>query len=368
MKQNKRKLVPLSFSIHWRYMHQDGKKTWRDIKKLPKYKQFSKATISRHMSKALGDVVADRRKTNKGRPRKLTLRDERNILREAEKLRKACGYFSTKRVIISCGLTETVCDETVRRVFRKHGFRYCHSRKKGVLKRKDLVERFKFAKKGKNLVHENLWTEGISFYLDGVGFAHKFNPFDQAMAPRTMAWRKRGDGLSFQQTARGSHEGTGGRVAHFICAIAYGRGFILAQQYDGHLNGQKFADFVREQFPQLFTRSANPRGRLFLQDGDPSQNSRKAKDAFDDVHARMFHIPPRSPDINPIENVFNNVKQELREFALRTHLTHESYDSFCLRVQHTLLHFSPAIIDRTIESMPKRMDAIIKAKGQRIKY
>ena len=34
-------------------------------------------------------------------------------------------------------------------------------------------------------------------------------------------------------------------------------------------NGQKYADFVRDQFPQLFQRSANPRGCLLWQDGDP---------------------------------------------------------------------------------------------------
>ena len=55
-----------------------------------------------------------------------------------------------------------------------------------------------------------LWTEGLAFYLDGVGFTDKYNPYDQALAPRAMAWRKPADGLSFQQTAKASHEGSGG--------------------------------------------------------------------------------------------------------------------------------------------------------------
>ena len=143
---------------------------------------------------------------------------------------------------------------------------------------------------------------------------------------------------------------------------------ILAEQYEGHLNGQTFAQFVREQFPTLFERSANPKGRLFLQDGDSSQNSRKARDAIDEVNARQFKIPARSPDINPIENVFNNVKRELAEHALRTHLTHENYEEFSNRCKETLLNYSKDVIDRTIESMPKRIDMVLKAKGQRIKY
>ena len=91
-----------------------------------------------------------------------------------------------------------------------------------------------------------MWTIRLSFYLDGVGFTHKYNPHDQSLAPRTMAWRKASDGLSFSQTSKGSHEGSGGRTAHFIVAIAFNKGVILAEQYEGNLNGQKFADFVRE--------------------------------------------------------------------------------------------------------------------------
>ena len=75
-----------------------------------------------------------------------------------------------------------------------------------------------------------------------------------------MTWRKASDGLSFNKTSKGSHEGSGGRTAHFIVAIAFNKGVILAEQYEGNLNGQKFADFVREQFPTLFESSSNKNG------------------------------------------------------------------------------------------------------------
>ena len=83
------------------------------------------------------------------------------------------------------------------------------------------------------------------------------------------------------------------------------------------LNGENFSNFVRKYFPAAFKKSANPKGMLFLQDGDPTQNSRKAKKAFDDVGCRMFSIPARSLDINLTENMFNNVHKKLREDALR---------------------------------------------------
>ena len=360
--------VPIEYSIHWRYLHQDSGLIWRDIWKRPQYRKFSKATICRHMRKPISYTVVDNRHSNTGRPRLLSERQKRIILRQAEILRTDYGHFTVKRLKLIVGLEESVCDQTVRRVLREANFKYRHSRKKGILLRKDLKLRLKFARKCRALLSPTIWTEGIAFYLDGVGFTHKTHPLDQALAPRSMSWRKPNDGLDFNFTAKGSHVGSGGKVAHFMAAIAHGKGVILAEQYEGKINGEKFSDFIRSRFPTMFENSANSRGKLFLQDGDPSQNSKVARDAMEDVGARKFSIPARSPDLNPIENVFHNVKDKLREDAINENIVHETYEQFCERVKKTLMDFNPDVVDRTIESMPKRVEMIIKRKGQRIKY
>ena len=139
--------------------------------------------------------------------------------------------------------------------------------------------------------------------MDGAGFVHTMNPFDQTRAPRAMVWRKPGQGFDFSFTGKGSHEGTGGTVAHFMAAIAYGKGVIAAEQYHGRINAEKFSSFVCEHFASMFKKSSNSRGKLFLQDGDPSQNSVKARSAWDEVGARKFTIPASSSDLNPNENI-----------------------------------------------------------------
>ena len=152
---------------------------------------------------------------------------------------------------------------------------------------------------------------------------------------------------------KGKKEGVSGKVADFFVAISYGKGVVLCEQYLEQLNGENFSNFVKKNFPASFKKSANPKGVLFLQDQDPTQNSRKSKKAFGDVGCRMFSIPARSPDINPIEDMFNNVHKKLREDAIEHHIEHESYEKFCNRVKTTLLNFSRDIIDSTIEFMPK---------------
>ena len=71
--------------------------------------------------------------------------------------------------------------------------------------------------------------------MDGVSFTHKLNPSDQARAPRTMAWRRPGEGLMFKRTAKDNHEGTGAKVAHFVAATVDGKGMILCEQFYGKL-------------------------------------------------------------------------------------------------------------------------------------
>ena len=53
-----------------------------------------------------------------------------------------------------------------------------------------------------------------------------------------MASRKPGQGFYFGFTRKGSHERTGGTVAHFKAAIAYGKGVIAPEQYHGKINAE----------------------------------------------------------------------------------------------------------------------------------
>ena len=277
-------------------------------------------------------------------------------------------FIYGKKIKAKAGISPDVSDETVRRVLHSAGYKYYHSRKKGLLTQNDLKLRLKFARKVKSLLSENFWKKGISFYFDGAGFQHKYDPLSEARSTKTMAWRRRDEGLEPNYTAKGSHVGSGGNVAHFLVAIAYDKGVILSEQYKGKINGEMFKNFVEKHFADTFAKSANQRGKLFLQDGDPSQNSKKAQTSFDEVGAKKFSIPARSPDLNPIENVFNYVKAELSSQAIKQNITFENFDQYSARVKETLENVPVEYINKTICSMSKRVGMIIKKKGKRIKY
>ena len=73
------------------------------------------------------------------------------------------------------------------------------------------------------------------------------------------------------------------------------------------------------------------------------------------MHAKLFAIPPRSCDLNPIENIFNLAKRDLKAQAIRKNLTYESFEQFSERVKCTLYGLSTVVIDNIIRSMDKRL-------------
>ena len=60
--------------------------------------------------------------------------------------------------------------------------------------------------------------------------------------------------------------------------------------------------------------------RLFLMDNDPSQTRKKSLSALLDIECQPHEIPPRSPDLNPIENVFHLVKTSLEREAINKNM------------------------------------------------
>ena len=98
------------------------------------------------------------------------------------------------------------------------------------------------------------------------------------------------------------------------------------------------------------------------------QKSKQARLAYDALRCSIFDIPARSPDLNPIENLFHNVRRELFKQAKKNRIERETYDEYTSRVMETIMNMPKDLIDATIESLPDRVQAVIDSKGDRSKY
>ena len=100
----------------------------------------------------------------------------------------------------------------------------------------------------------------------------------------------------------GKKEGSGGRVLKLLVAISYNKGVIACHPYE-KLDGQFLENFVKANFASFFRKADKGLSRLWLQDGDPSQNAAGVKKALRKLIAELLSIPLRSPDLNPIGRI-----------------------------------------------------------------
>ena len=110
-----------------------------------------------------------------------------------------------------------------------------------------------------------------------------------------------------------------GRVPHghwktltFIAALRHDR-IDAPWVIDGPINGDIFTLYVRE----VLSPTLAP-GDIVIADNLGSHKGQAARKAIRAVGARLFFLPPYSPDLNPIEQVFAKLKHFLRKASPRT--------------------------------------------------
>ena len=89
---------------------------------------------------------------------------------------------------------------------------------------------------------------------------------------------------------------------------------------------------------------------------------------MEEIGAQLFAIPPRSPDVNPIESLFHLVPNGLNAQVLSERITQENFIQFSAHVKNTFQNFPVHTINKIIKSMNTKMSMLIKCKCQRIKY
>jgi putative transposase len=83
--------------------------------------------------------------------------------------------------------------------------------------------------------------------------------------------------------------------------------------FDGPINGAKFLTYVR-----TFLLPSLKAGDVVIMDNLGSHKGKAVRQAIRSVGAKLLFLPPYSPDLNPIEQVFAKLKHWLRKSAERT--------------------------------------------------
>ena len=232
---------------------------------------------------------------------------QRRLIRCITVLKKREGNFTCKAIMDEAGIQRK--DVSVRKVSRflnSQNYCYLQTRKKGSWQRKTTSKGLSLQSTRKRTTASKFGQRELPF----TGFTYKRNPLDQARAPKARVWRKKSKGLAPGCIAKGHKEGTGGKVLRLIVAnIFYNKGVICCEPYEKMKYGRYFAAFIDNHFDRLFAAADKGCTRMFLQDGDPSQNSASARAAMQRTNSTLIKLYRRSPDLAVIENVFPMVSR-----------------------------------------------------------
>jgi putative transposase len=102
------------------------------------------------------------------------------------------------------------------------------------------------------------------------------------------------------------------KTTTFLAGLT-GEGLVAPMVLDGPINGDIFLDYVEQVLvPEL------REGDIVILDNLSSHKSEAAEAMIRTQGARLLFLPPYSPDLNPIEQVFAKLKSILRKVKART--------------------------------------------------
>lgn len=102
------------------------------------------------------------------------------------------------------------------------------------------------------------------------------------------------------------------KTSTFLAALRIDR-ITAPAVFDGPINGRSFTAYVE----QVLVPTLSP-GDIVVLDNLGSHKGRAARSAIEAAGAELRFLPPYSPDLNPIEQVFSKLKTMLRREAPRT--------------------------------------------------
>lgn len=141
---------------------------------------------------------------------------------------------------------------------------------------------------------------------------------------RTHGWGPRG------KRVRGSAPHGHWRTMTFLAALRSDR-IDAPYVLDGPINGATFTAWVE----QCLVPTLKP-GDVVVMDNLGSHKGKAVRQAIRRARAHLLFLPPYSPDLNPIEQVFAKLKTLLRKAAER------SIETVWKRIGQLLDHFPPA--------------------------
>jgi transposase len=289
-------------------------------------------------------------KPRSGRPPKLSDRDKRQIVLHITKNHQS-RRLSVQSIIqdlqLDIGITQLKC------TLKNLGYYHRIARRRPFLKNIDRKRRLQFAKRHAHLTVEDwkayIWTDEMSIK---VGMQRSTRDWvwrrdDEEFHPDCIDYRKRatGTGMMFWGAFRWGKMGPG-----VFFELEDGKKVDSTVYRDQILKGP-----LQEFWEESFGDVDEP---IVMEDNAPP-HKKVCIPVRQELGMKCHQHPPNSPNLNPIENIWAHMKHIIStEYA---HITSQKVmKAVVVRIWND---FEDQRWNHLVESMPERIQAVIKARG-----
>ncbi|KMQ90442.1 sodium-coupled monocarboxylate transporter 1 [Lasius niger] len=199
---------------------------------------------------------------------------------------------------------------------------------------------------GKEFWKRVLWTDKSKFELFGC-------------KQRLRVWRKTNKELEDHHLQKTVKQG---RCNIMIWGCFSWEGVGQLVKFDGIMTVNIYIYILCENLEVSLIQLSLENNFILQQDNDPKHTAKKTKKFFISHHIKLLDWPPQSPDLNPIEILWSILDRNVD----KTGVTNKN--NYFDALQRAWENLDLNNLHNLVESMPRRLAAVIKAKGGHTKY
>lgn len=243
---------------------------------------------------------------------------------------------------------------TIKRILKSQGLNGRVKVKKPLLTKRHRNLRLQFARKYKKWKVED-WRKVI--------FSDETRIKRISSDGKQYCWRRVNEPVS-TRTSKATVQNGGGGFMIWSCIGAKGVGW--ACKIEGTMNAKLYLDVLKDEMKSSVDHCVGDEFKndfVFQQDNATSHKADIVMKYLNDERINLINHPPQSPDLNPIENLWKILKQKLQ-----TNGKIQSKEQLWETFGQAWYNISSDVCKNLIDSMPKRIEAVIAAKGGPTKY